>query len=151
MEPQRIHQAFLGTEQGSAHILLYTHFPETRGFSSKTENADRFEATFVAGLTQTFGPGGTFEDCLLLVPASKMAWVTEQMTQVAGRMFARWKMEPDLELRRRAVTRLAEAIKHMLIGSRVLRLEQEPPRWVAFGFTKSDPVPEWLKKGLLAV
>lgn len=151
MEPQRIHQAFLGTTPGSAHVLLYAHFPEFRGFSSKATDEDRFEATFIAGLTQTFGVGGAFEDCLLLIPATKTAWATEQMTRVARQMFARWKMEPDPEVRRRAVTRLAEAVKHLLVGSRVLQFEAEPPRWAAFGFTKGDPAPEWLKKGLLSV
>lgn len=151
MEPQRIHLAFLGENPGPTHTRLYTEFPVARGFSSNVADEARFEATFVAGLAQVFEDGGGLQPCFLLLPASQTVWGTAQMTQIVRRMLSRWKHESDPAIRARAVHRLAEGIKHMMVGSRVLQLDNPPSRWVAFGFTVNDPVPEWLRDGLILV
>lgn len=148
MEPLRVHQAFLGTPLTPDHETLYAGFPECRGFSGEGENEPQFEATFLLALAQTLA---TEQPCLFLLPASQTKWATEQITNIARKMFARWKGEPDMTVRKQAVEKLARAIRQIMVGSRVLQFEQEPPHWVSYGFKAQPTTPIWLQKRLLSV
>jgi len=148
MDPYRIHKTYLGVDPEEVHARLYTGFPKARGFSLKAASEEHFKAVFMTALAQTFDGQG-FQECLILTPAAQTPWVNEQMVQITRQMFVRWKGFGDLQVRTAVVERMAQSIKHLLAGSRVLQLDGEPPRWVAYGFTEHDPVPQWLKGGLL--
>jgi hypothetical protein len=43
---------------------------------------------------------------------------------------------------------IRETFHHLSTGSRILQLV-EPERWVAFGYSNDDPLPEWAKGRLI--
>lgn len=151
MEPSRIHTVFLGTNPSETHTKLYANFPRYRGFSSADPSREAFEATFIVALMQATGENGKFNRSYLFVPATKVAWVNELTLSVARVMFARWKGQGTPEARKKVVEHLGQALKHLMVGSRVLQMEDEPARWTALGFQAADPIPEWMRSALLSV
>lgn len=151
MEPARVHLTLLGTSPSEEQRKLYDGFPSYRGYSASSPTDDHFEATFVAALTQALGAGGKFNRSYIFVPATKVEWVNSRTIQIAQTMFGLLKLKPSGEQRRKTCENLGAVLKHLLVGSRVLQMEDEPARWVALGFQSADPIPEWMRNALLPV
>lgn len=104
-------------------------------------NPELFVATFVVAfkLTQR---GDTLIAC---TTRSVSDWVGEQINLVARHIFSSRKKatKKDIQV-------LYESFQKLVKGTRVLQ-RPEPMRWVAFGFTKSDVMPVWMRKKVLSL
>lgn len=150
MEPEKIHRILLGAPVTETHLKLYEGYPSSRGFSTADPSREEFEAAFMLALAQVL-KGNQLNRTFLFVPASKTVLFGEMATEVARRMFARLKGTNPIERRRGTVEKLSLALKHLMFGSRVLQMEREPAHWAALGFQQTDPIPEWLRAGLVSV
>jgi hypothetical protein len=148
-ENVRLTHRLLGTEPNAKQRRIYDAYPGTRGLSDRGLDEETFESVLVMALTQTL-PRANSEPfkCYFFVPASVEKWAIEQLNVRAKRIFAHLKPLKG-ERKVLAARQLGSFFHCILMGSRVLQLEQGPERWVAFGFDKTDPIPEWLREGLL--
>lgn len=140
------------------HVLLlgpaeppYSVLPWQRDFY------DAFEAGTTHGIA---GHGPAVE---VLVAASVAAlWETQRAPRVlmAVPKPLEKEMIQQLELLARRVFRirrggnildvkaLRDAFRKVLLGSRVMQIDA-PDHWVACGFALDDPMPDWLRNGLM--
>lgn len=139
------HRLLLGCEPSPEQLVLYEPFPEKRGYALTAPDPVLFEAAFILALTQTFEREGTLHKVFFFVtPELKNAWVNEQMTLIARKIFAQCKSYPNAAKRARHLDSL---FRHVLIGRDIP--EKVPEQfWVAFGI---DPqvAPLWLRNALL--
>lgn len=144
---QKGHRAFLGTDPTSAQARLYDGFPTHRGVSSRALDVELFQATAIVALVQTFTMKQVPDPhrVYFFVPPKHEKWAIGQFRGFAEVVFGRLKERKDAQ-RAPSVGRLFHAI---MLGCRVLQMQTPPDRWVAFGFAKSDLVPDWLGAGLL--
>jgi hypothetical protein len=106
---------------------------------------DAFDAVLIMALVQTFSmktqpdPFRVF----MFVPAHADRWVVRELNRFAETVFGMLKSR-KAAAQAKAMGRAFHAIHS---GCRVFQFEAAPERWVSFGFTESDPVPDWLKAG----
>ena len=138
------HRAFTSTEPTDLQRQLYEAFPAHRGPVASTFDTTLFEATLIMGLVQTVGCD---TKVYFFVPATMEAKALTALQEFATRVFA------DIKARK-AVNQakaLGKAFNNLLLGNKVMQMQGAPERWVAFGFDRKDPIPEWLDKSLLSV
>jgi hypothetical protein len=146
---RRTHK-LLGSDPTPKQERIYEAYPRARGASAREMDQETFESALVMAITQTFpnGPNAEPFKCYFFVPASAEKWAIEQLNVSARRIFEKLKGMPPAR-RSLAAKQIGRFLKCIMMGSRVLQLEKGPERWVAFGFEKSDPIPDWLRDGLL--
>lgn len=143
------HYAFLGTEPTTKQCRIYDAFPEKRGVRASELDSEVFEALIVMGLVQTFAKktqASPFR-VYFFVPQQHERWAVKQLRSFAKTVFARLK-------ERRASSQaqaLGRAFHSVLIGCRVLQVLEAPDRWVAYGFSESYEIPDWMATGLTDV
>ncbi len=144
---RQYHVLLLGQEPEPTHLSLYEGFPDSRGFSDRALNVERFEAVLLLGLAQTFKEPGQDKPnkTYLFVPATREAWAIKQLEAVARKVFARCKEKKASQL----AVHLGELFQHLMLGSRAIMLPSAPERWAAFGFHRADPIPDWMRDMLL--
>jgi len=136
------HRTLLGKEPTGIQVRLYENFPTFRGFSDKTLNPEVLEAVIVLGLTF-----GTAQDrVFVLAPVAHEDWVLEEFNKVTDLVFNECKKHPH---RARVAKAYGTLFKKMAIMGRLLQFKEEPVRWVSFGFSAEDPIPEWMPQRLL--
>ncbi len=139
------HQSLLGGDPTPEQIRLYES--KARGFFNDQEDEPKFIATFVLGLYQTRDwEARAFRKVQFAVTRAIDPWAIGRINwivKVIGEKRAR------LNLPKAGNKMLVEAISNLEIGSRVYTIAQEPPHWVAFGFSKEAEAPAWLKQRLL--
>lgn len=136
------HRAFTSTEPTEVQKRLYNAFPARRGPLGSEHRDELFEAVLVMALVQTVS---TSSKVYFFVPASTEGMALEALKTFAERVFAGIKQ-------RKAVTQakaMGKAFKAILLGHRVLQMDEAPERWVAYGFAANDPMPAWLAQGLV--
>lgn len=145
----RVHMSLLGEPPEDDHRTLYQAVPAAHGFLvTDVPNLRQFEAVTVLGLALTYPfDGKTMHQTLFLVPALVEDWAVTALEGIAKRIFGRIKDDANLK----AANFMRRAFEHLLLGTPACDAEEQPGRWVAFGFKKEDLVPEWLRNGLLAV
>jgi hypothetical protein len=140
-----IHRGLLVTDPNEVQTSLYGAFPEFRGFSGRDLNTDRFLATLVLGMAQTYPFGGTaYHPVALLVSKHAEEWAVGQIRQTVQEIIARLKSEDRVQ----GIQMVRGALGALMLGCRALQID-EPPRWAAFGFDRADPIPEWMQGSLL--
>jgi len=144
----RLHRLLIGGEPHTEQMRLYEAFPSVLGFSSKQSSTPLFEAVLVLALHQAGKKTGekNFHKVYFLAPANLAeSWVVAEFKTAAKRIFGRLKTGKSVE----AVKHVGTLFHQVMLGSQVFSLPNEPDYWVAFGFTRSDPVPEWLRNKLM--
>jgi hypothetical protein len=145
---QKNHSTLFGTEPSVSQKTLYDGFPTTRGYDDASLDAERFTAVVVLTIAQALQG----DRVLLLAPLSQEKWVVEQYNAVADRIFTRCKTLTGPKESRVALARNYGAMfKRIYIFGRLLQLAEPPKAWASFGFSKADPIPEWVKESLMPV
>lgn len=141
----RIHRGITGQDSEEAHEQLYRAYPTLRGYASSALNLPYLQATIVLGLSQTYmlHPERMTKTAFLVSPTAEK-WALEQLDLILREIFDQCRQTGNL----RVAQYLGAALKHFLIGNRILQIE-EPTRWVAFGFDLDMPLPDWMKDSLL--
>jgi len=144
---QRSHSVYFGVAPSVVQARLYSAFPQARGYSSSALDPERFDATLIMALVQTYRKGTlpTNPDVLFFVPASHEQWAIGTLKESITRMFTCLKGQH----RQDVAKTLSALFKHIHLGNRVLQFVDAPARWAAFGFTDADPIPAWLRSGLV--
>jgi hypothetical protein len=149
MSISNFHKQLLGVDPTPEQNRLYEAFPKQRGFSSEEQNSDRFVATFIAALADTWD--GDAKACTfkvpLAIPRAIEPWCIDQINLFVETMKVRRKLIPD----KRFIPHFLQAMKHVETGTRVFSMVEAPKRWTAFGFSVDSVAPEWLKEGLLVL
>lgn len=142
---RKSHRAFLNAEPSTRQVQVYGAFPTQRGIVGSVGDAEAFDAVMIMALVQTFSmkvqpdPFRVF----MFVPAHAERWVAGELNRFAETVFGMLKS-------RKAATQakaMGRAFHAIHSGCRVFQFETAPERWVAFGFTDTDPMPDWLKVG----
>jgi hypothetical protein len=136
------HLTLLDKKATKKQTYFYSRFPEYRGVSDRSLDAELLEAVLIAALTF-----GTYDDRVcVFAPIVHESWVLDQFNQIAGIIFGTCYKAPDK-------VKVAEGYKRMfkkiLLAGKFLQLPEEPSHWVSFGFAVDDPIPEWMQKRLL--
>lgn len=129
-----------------SHKVLYKAFDEgKRGFSAASldrKDFDQFVATFVAAFYLTAFPTPGKVCFAVARPVEK--WAVEQIKTIVKYIYTIRKGVPQ-----EAIEAIDSALKRMEIGSRVIQIEEEPERWVSFGFNQQDILPPWMRGRLV--
>jgi len=136
------HQRILGRAPNDDQERLYTSWPKFRGFSDRNPDAVRAEAVIIAALMQ--GKGA--QRVLLLVPQGHESWMLQQCESTAMACFEyakKYKRVKEL------IYGYTYMFKTFTMTGRLLQLQEEPERWVSFGFTAEDLLPPWMSNRLL--
>ncbi len=145
-DPAIFHTNLLGEDPTPEQRRLYAAFPEQRGFSGEGQDPDRFLATFIAALLNTWD--GEAKACqhkvALAIPRAIEPWCVDQINLFLERMKVRQKKLPKATIKY-----FLQAMRCVETGTRVFTVTEAPKRWFAFGFSVDSVAPEWLKKGLL--
>ena len=143
-----IHSGLLGTGPEVSHLRLYNAVPRGfRGFSDRTPNVKRFEATALLALAQTWRLGaeaGPPQQVYFIVPAQQEPWALTELERIARLIFDRLRGKPS------AAKHIGELFHQVYMGFKAFHLETAPERWAAFGFNRMDPMPSWMQEGLLS-
>ena len=138
----RTHRILLGKKATQKQCQFYKNFPTFRGMSDQSLDPEILEAVLMASLTF-----GTAKDRVyFFAPLAHEKWVLEQINGVINIVFDRcrtWTNGGGI------AKRFGVLFKKLVIMGRLLQIEKEPQRWVSFGFSKEDPVPEWVVPRLL--
>jgi hypothetical protein len=140
------HCVFLGIEPTPKQLRIYNAFPASRGVADARLDVENFEAAVIMALVQTFSMKTQPEPyrCYLFVPSSHEKWAVTQLGNFAVSVF---KILKEKKAAARAQS-MGKAFHAVLLGCRVFQFPQVPDRWVAFGFAKSDPMPDWMMPAL---
>lgn len=147
---RRLHLNLLGTHPQEAQDRLYKAFPAALGYATPVADDVLFEAALMLALLQAGKVDGEKEvhKVYFLTPASfAEGWVLTEFRAAAKRIFDRLKTGKSVT----AVKHVGELFHQVMLGSQVFTLPQEPDRWVAFGFSRSAPIPDWMSRKLLDV
>ncbi len=140
------HKQLLGVDPTPEQSRLYVAFPKRRGFSSEDQDSDRFVATFIAAMTDTWDrdtKACTLE-VPLAIPRAIEPWCIDQINLFVEKVKVRRKLIP-----KEFTPQFVQAVRHVKMGTRVFSIVEAPKRWAAFGFSVETMAPEWLREGLL--
>lgn len=159
MELSTFHVKLLGRNPTGEQLRLYTDPSEPHGYSESGEDLERLTATFIKGLALAYNPTEGHNNVLFAVPKRLDSWAVQAINTVLGQIkeyraysyrdLKAKKNEQALKNLSKAGTMIVALVAKLEMGSRVYSLTSAPPLWVAYGFTKEDEAPEWLKRGLL--
>jgi hypothetical protein len=138
----RHHCTILGKDPSEKQTLFYANFPTFRGFSDQTLDPEILEAIIITALTF----GAAQDRVFLLAPVAHEDWVLEEFNKVTDLIFNKLKKSPDQV---KMATFYGVLFKKIAIMGRLLQFKGEPARWVSFGFSAEDPIPEWMSPKLL--
>jgi hypothetical protein len=143
--PMSQHRTVLGKEATAEQVRLYSKFPEFRGFSDRTLDLEKFEATVLLALMA----GAKAERVIFCAPQAHESWVIAQFNDVASIVFDGCKKVENKQ-KRVAIAKLYSSLfSKISITGRLLQLPAEPAHWMSFGFAVDDPIPEWVSNRLL--
>jgi len=132
------------------HRSLYEAFEqqEKRGYvlsdGGSREDAEKFLATFVLALHQTRFPNQN--KVILAISSPVQGWATQQISSMVQHIFRTRK-----KASKETIQVIKESILQLHIGSNILQLEEEPEKWVAYGFHNKDLLPPWMRGRLIKV
>jgi hypothetical protein len=130
------------------HEVLYKAYPTALGYSSQAMDDVLFDGALVLALHQAGKEGrSNLRKVYFFVPGAHEKWVVDRFRNAAQRIFGRLKAGKSVP----AIRHFAELFRYVMMGSQISALPQEPERWVAFGFARSDVLPEWLRSKLVEV
>jgi hypothetical protein len=130
-------------------LKLYKGFQSgARGFSNRELDPELFLATFVAAIRQVCLPSETrpdvpkFSRVVFAVARPANPWALERIEHLVRHIFRQRRGDAA------GVHYIRETFHRLVMGSRILQLPK-PERWVAFGYSNDDPLPEWVQGSLI--
>lgn len=150
MTPSDAHMLLTGKPPDAAHTLLYES--GKAGFSDKGLDKDRFLAVAVLTLQKIMRTGLLKPSrAVLYIAPSHDKWAIEQLDAVSRLTFDAIKNRGGSAKGRNALaTAVGNCFKMLFVGgNRLLQVNEVPQAWTSFGFSKEDPIPDWMRDGLL--
>jgi len=151
------HLQLFNRQPTPAQLELYEAAPQKRGYSdtqvlTADKEAELFEAVLVLALSFTFQ--SISSNVYLFVPGRTEKWATQQLGEVARKMFDVCKQQTRInrEAGIQKAKLLGECFHRLMVGSKISSDTVPPDHWVAFGFESSadkNTVPEWLMTALV--
>lgn len=138
-------------------LQVYDNLDRFMGFSSEVCDEDRFRATLVLAMTHTLRSEGT--DSRLraenpvhfFIPKSIETWVLTQARGLAESAVVKLRTLPQ-PAKEFQWSLLKDAIRHLKLEVRPWAVEEEPWRWVVFGYKKDSPLlPMWVREKMSTV
>jgi len=152
MDPLETHTMFFGSKQPVADSQKAFYANEVaRGFSSKDRDPEKTDAALIRALSLVYDQATkSYNPTYLFFPVDQRPWVIERIHAIAKTIHSR--MEPVLKTERGklAIAHVRKWLEALSLGPVGAWKGSEPPkRWAAFGYTKDDNVPDWLKETLV--
>lgn len=139
----------MGTAPTAAQDAFYNS--GKMGFSDKALDKDRFLPVAMLTLQKTMRKSlMTPTRVVLLTPPSHFKWVQDAFDDISVVAFKTLKKFPGSSDGRAKLSRaVGNCFKIVFYNSRLLQLPEVPDAWTSFGFSKEDPIPDWMRDGLL--
>ena len=147
MTPIEIHAYLTGQQPDPDHLTFY--YARKKGFSDKSFNKDRFLLVAVLTLYKSLLKSPPSR-VVLLMPPTHDKWVVNEFDNFSQVAFKSIKNHPGTPQGRAKMAKLfGSAFKMIFYSSRLLQLPDQPTSWTSFGFSKDDPIPDWMRDGLV--
>jgi len=140
--PAAKHVVIFGSTPTEKQALLYSKYPEFRGFSDQSLDTEVFDAAMLL----TIISGSPHDRVLLFAPSRHESWVLDRFNTLIALVFENCRKHPKRLEHSRFYTQLFQKIGIM---GRLLQLHTEPEHWISFGFSVDERLPEWMPKRLL--
>jgi len=142
--PKRTPKEYLLTKKQQA---LYAAVEESdrRGFlalGANRQNFEKFLGTFVLAYHMTTFP--TKGDVYIVVSRIVEKWAVEQLKTIIRHIYHERKGAS-----KETFDVIDDAINRMHVGSGSNQIDDEPDRWVAFGYNNLDVLPPWMRGRLI--
>ncbi len=149
MTTSELHLTLLDKEPDPSHVRLYTSGKV--GFADKSFDQNRFLAVAILTLHKTMRKSMKLPlRVMLLMPPTHEKWVRDEYDLISAAVFKRLKTYPGSpETVKLLAKRIGECFKIVGYHTRLLQLPDQPESWTAFGFSREDFIPDWMKDGLL--
>jgi hypothetical protein len=149
MTPPELHRTLLDAVPSDFQQAFYAS--KKLGFSDKIANEEKFIAVAVLTLSKTMRVHlRKPERVVLFVAPVHDKWVVDQLDKIARKAFNSVKKLGGSTAGRAELAKvIGECFKCLFVGSRLLQLPEMPEAWTSFGFSKDDPIPDWMRDGLL--
>jgi hypothetical protein len=123
------------------------------GFDDKNLDEERFLAVATLTLFKTTRKDlHAPERVILLVPPRKDEWAIKQLDVISGKCFKLMQKMPGTPKARGDLAKVVgKCFDVLFIMSRLLQLPEQPESWTSFGFSKEDPIPDWMRERLLGL
>jgi len=139
--PVRLHKAILfKTEPTPVQIQLYE--TDAHGYATRTPTEEQLDATICVSISSVT-KGDT--PLYFFVAPALHASVLFRFKAIAQRLLGEVQSEKNNS---EAARIIQQWLSRVMLGAYV-GAEVPVPRWVAYGLSKDDPIPEWMKEGLL--
>ena len=152
MDPLGTHtQLFGSTAPPTEKQKAFYADPVSRGFSAKGHEVELADSILVRALAQVREVGSPdYHKVVIFSPKTERDLIISRVHNIAQTTMTR--IMPILKTPKGQAT-----IAHVRLWLEALQLgpieawknATPPPRWVAFGYSKDDNVPTWLKDGLI--
>lgn len=146
-----MHTSCFRTNPTDRQCALYDAYPDANGFSDAERDEELFQAVLVLALVQTIPSDPDHEPVrttYVFYPKRHEPWVVKEIGRNAEDVFG-WLKRDSKESRVRAAQFMGSTFQALRLGHLVLQMPEVPPHWVAFGFRREDPIPDWMRSRLL--
>jgi hypothetical protein len=149
MTPGQVHALLMGNEPNEIQQAFYSS--GKMGFSDKALDKERFTLVAMLTLQKTMRTSMmTPSRVVLLTPPSHFKWVQDAFDDISVIAFKMLKKYPGSSKGRADLSKMiGNCFKIVFYNSRLLQLPDVPDAWTSFGFTREDPIPDWMRAGLL--
>lgn len=145
---ENFHKSLVGSDPTPKQRIVYDILGSAHGVLRNDPDREEFVAIFIASLASTVCPlTREYRTVYLIMPDKIEQWATDTINSF---LQALRKVKIDPEAKKRRNKGLVLAVQHLMRGGRVWSLNDAPPHWVAYGFSESTPMPDWLKEGQLS-
>lgn len=141
------HKALVGDDPTPAQVKVYQVLASRRGVFRNEPHKGEFIAVFVASLKATIHPHQKAPlPVYLILPDTLQTWANSTINAFLEGLR---KVPIEGEAKKKRNKALVKAIKHLLIGTASSLSPSGPPswNWLAYGFSETDSMPDWLKIG----
>ena len=145
LDPRLVHFIFLRKEFTEFHRKLYEL--RLHGVSLKGKDDDKADATIVLALSQAV-ENKTIHPVFILVPENMKPWVISRIAEMAKTCTQLLRSNKRKNVSLPGARNLVASLHLSQKKTSQLFVMAEPERWVAIGYSKSDPIPEWMQNGL---
>lgn len=137
------HRILLGKNATTKQTHFYENFPQYRGISDSTLDPEILEAIVISALTF----GKPKDRVYILAPSVYTPKILDHFDKTVTAILEKCKRYPE-PLAKRATKGYIILFKKIAIIERRMQNLKEPEYWLSFGFTKNNPIPDWIKSHL---
>jgi hypothetical protein len=142
-----LHRISFDEEATERQGALYDAYPNAHGYSDPMKDPEKFRAVLHLALLQAHPPDGhqaNIQTSFIFYPKTHEEWVIDQIKMNAEAIFARFRAQKRVE----AAKFMGECFLALRLGHLVFQVTGEPTNWMAFGFTRTDTLPQWMSDRL---